>query len=426
MPFVTNFQPVALKDTNLFKPTKIGNTELKHRAVMPPLTRMRAEHPGNIPNRKWAYEYYKQRSQRPGTMLITEGTFISPQAGGYDNAPGIWSQEQMDQWKHIFKGVHDNKSFIWVQLWSLGWQAFPDTLARDGLRYDSATDGSANIYMDEESELKAKKANNPQHGLTKNEIKQYIEEYVQAAKNSIACGADGIEIHSANGYLLNQFLDPMSNQRTDEYGNSIENRARFVLEVTDAVVKAVGPERVGIRFSPYGKFGNMSGGSDPDLLAEYCYILGELEKRAKNGKRLAYVHLVEPRVTNPFLKEGEGEYTDGTNDFAYSIWKGPIIRSGNLALHPEIAKDLLQDDRTLLGYGRFFIANPDLVDRLEYGEPLNKYDRSTFYAMTDKGYLDYPTYDETFEHRSGSVEPLTDKAYENHQNFDRTFEKRTI
>ncbi|QLL32353.1 hypothetical protein HG536_0C05220 [Torulaspora globosa] len=390
MSFVENFKPIALGDTNLFKPIKIGNNELKHRVVMPPLTRMRAHHPGHVPN-DWAIEYYDQRSKRPGTFIITEGTFPSAQSGGYDNAPGIWSEKQLEQWKKIFAKIHENKSFVWVQLWVLGRQAFPDTLARDGLPYVSASD---EVYMDETQREKAVKSNNPQHGLTKDEIKQYIKEYVQSAKNSIEAGADGVEIHSANGYLLNQFLDPISNKRTDEYGGSIENRARFTLEVVDAVTEAIGCDKVGIRFSPYGTFGTMSGGQEPLIVAQYAYVLGELEKRAKAGNRLAFVHLVEPRVTNPFYAEGQGEYNEGTNDFAYSIWKGPIIRAGNLALHPEDVKKMVADDRTLIGYGRFFISNPDIVDRVEKGLPLTKYVRETFYAMTKEGYTDYPTYDE--------------------------------
>lgn len=395
MPFVQDYKPIPLKNTNLFKPIKIGNTTVQHRVVMPPLTRMRAHHPGNIPNRDWAVEYYDQRSRRPGTMIISEGAFPSPQSGGYDNAPGIWSEEQIAEWKKIFAKIHENKSFVWVQLWVLGRQAFADVLARDGLRYDSASD---EIYMDEDSKKRALTSGNKQHGITKDEIKQYIKEYVQAAKNSIAAGADGVEIHSANGYLLNQFLDPISNKRTDEYGGSIENRARFTLEVVDAVVDAIGADKVGIRFSPYGTFGSVSGGSDPTLLAQYAYVIGELEKRAHEGKRLAFVHLVEPRVTNPFFTEGEGVYKDGTNDFVYSIWKGPIIRAGNYALHPEAAaRDVGVDERTLIGYGRFFISNPDLVDRVEKGLPLNKYNRDLFYAMTDKGYTDYPTYDEAIK-----------------------------
>ena len=391
MSFATNLKLMALGDTNLFKPMKLGTSELKHRVVMAPLTRMRAHHPGNVPNKDWAAEYYDQRSKRPGTMIITEGAFISAQAGGYDNAPGIWSEEQLAEWKKIFAKIHENGSFVWPQLWALGRQAFPDALARDGLRYDSASD---DLYMDDEQKEKALKSKNPQHGLTKDEIKQYIKDYVQAAKNAIEAGADGIEIHNANGYLLNQFLDPISNHRTDEYGGSIENRARFTLEVVDAVVEAVGADRVGIRFSPYHTFGTMSGSQEPTIVAQYAYVIGELERRARAGKRLAYVHLVEPRLD--LMIPGDAETADlgEKNDFVYSIWKGPIIRAGNLAMHPEAVKDMVKDGRTLIAYGRYFIANPDLVDRLEKGLPLNKYDRSTFYASTDKGYIDYPTYEE--------------------------------
>lgn len=393
MSFVQDFKPIALGNTNLFKPVKIGNKELKHRVVMPPLTRFRANYPGNVPS-DWAIEYYNQRSKRSGSLIITEGTFPSAQSGGYDHAPGIWSKEQIDQWKKIFAKIHENKSFVWVQLWVLGRQAPAENLARDGLRYDSASD---DIYMSDEQRDTAVKNKNPLHGLTKDEIKQYVNDYAQAARNSIEAGADGVEIHSANGYLLNQFLDPISNKRTDEYGGSIENRARFVLEVIDAVTEAIGSDKVGIRFSPYGTFGAMSGGEEPSIVAQYAYVLGELEKRAEEGKRLSFVHIVEPRVTNAAFAEGQGAYNEGTNDFVYSIWKGPVIRAGDLTLHPGDVKKMVEDKRTLIGYGRFFISNPDIADRVEKGLPLNKYVRDTFYSPTKEGYIDYPTYDEALK-----------------------------
>ncbi|SCU93785.1 LADA_0G04896g1_1 [Lachancea dasiensis] len=392
MPFVKDFKPVPLKESNLFKPLTIGETLVQHRVVMCPLTRLRAHSPGNVPNKEWAHQYYGQRSQAPGTMLFTEGTFISPQAGGYDNAPGIWSQEQVAEWKNIVTKVHDNKSFLWVQLWALGRAAPPANLKRDGLRYDSASEGQ---YENEESKSEAEKSGNLLHGITKMEIKQYISDYVQASKNAIEAGADGVEIHSANGYLLNQFLDPISNKRNDEYGGSIENRARFTLEVFDAIADAIGHDKVGIRFSPYGTFGTMSGGAEPLIIAQYAYVIGELERRAQSKKGPAYLHVVEPRVTTPRMSEGEGWYKDGTNDFVCSIWKGPLVRAGNYALDPKAAlADVQNDDRTLIGYGRLFIANPDLVSRLENGLPLNAYDRDTFYVWSDKGYIDYPMYKE--------------------------------
>ncbi|CCF58951.1 hypothetical protein KAFR_0F03550 [Kazachstania africana CBS 2517] len=391
MPFIKDYTPVDLKDSLLFKPMKVGNVEVQHRAVMPPLTRFRAQEPGAVPNAELMSVYYDQRSQRPGTLIITEGVFISRQAGGYDYAPGLWSQEQVNEWKKIFAKIHNNKSFVFAQLWNLGRQAAPEWMARDGLRFDSATD---DLYINDEIKEKAEKAGIKQHGITAEEIKQYIKEYVIAAKNAIAAGADGVEVHCANGYLLNQFIDPLSNNRTDAYGGSIENRARFPLEVIDAVIEAVGAEKVGVRFSPFGTYGTMSGSENPVILAQYAYLIGELEKRAKAGKRMAYIHLVEPAVSDFLLDEGQGQDNGSSNDFAYSIWKGPIIRAGDFALRPAAAKEAVSADRTLVGYGRFFIANPDLVDRLEKGLQLNQYDKSTFYIQTAEGYTDYPTYAE--------------------------------
>ncbi|CAD1785408.1 similar to Saccharomyces cerevisiae YHR179W OYE2 Conserved NADPH oxidoreductase containing flavin mononucleotide (FMN), homologous to Oye3p with different ligand binding and catalytic properties [Maudiozyma barnettii] len=395
MSFVSTYKPVSFKDTNMFKPLKVGNTEVLHRAFMPPLTRMRAQHPGNVPTTEWAAKYYDQRSKRPGSMLITEGTFISAQAGGYDHAPGIWSDEQVTEWKKIFGRVHENKSFIWVQLWALGRQASIKEMARDGLRYDSASDG---VYMTEESKEESLKVKNPQHGLTQDEIKQYIKEYVHAAKNSIAAGADGVEIHSAHGYLLNQFLDSNSNKRTDQYGGSLENRARFTLEVVDAVTEAVGADKVGIRLSPYNLYGSMAGSADPDFLATYAYVVGELEQRRKGGKGLAYIQLTEPALDTSFIVpdavSSSIEHPQGTNDFIFSIWKGPVLRTGDLGERPEVALRYLENENTLVGYGRYIISNPDIVDRLEKGLPFNKYNFNTFYLPSAEGYTDYPTYDE--------------------------------
>lgn len=393
MPFSTDFEPVALKNTELFEPIKIGKITLPHRVVMAPLTRMRALHPGNIPNGDLASTYYSQRSQAQGTLIITEAAFISAQAGGYDNAPGIWSDEQNEQWKRIFQGIHANKSYVFVQLWNLGRQAFPECMARDGLRYDSASD---DVYMNEETKQAAIKAGIKQHGITKDEIKQYIKEYVESSKKIIASGADGVEIHSANGYLLQQFINASSNKRTDEYGGSIENRARFTLEVVDALVDAIGAERVAIRLSPFFRSAGMLGVDEPEVFEMYSYILDELEKRAQNGKRLAYVHFIEPRVTKGWNENDDGADYKHSNDFVYDHWKGPVIRAGNFAAHPDLTTAAL-NDRTLIAYGRYFISTPDLVHRLAEGLPLNKYDRSTFYSPDAKGYTDYPTYEEAIK-----------------------------
>ncbi|CAL9727567.1 NADPH dehydrogenase 2 [Monosporozyma unispora] len=393
MPFNKEFKPVVLADTNLFKPVKIGEMELSHRAIMPPMARMRASFPGFIPNEEWGPEYYDQRSQYPGTFLITCATTISNRAGGYPNSPGLWTEEQMDGWSKIFEKVHQNKSFIYSQLIALGRQAVPEFLSKVNLRLEAPT---ADLYTSEEQKEQAIKWNTPQHAITKEEIKEYVADFVQAAKNAIAAGADGVEIHGANGYLLNQFLDPKANNRTDEYGGSIENRSRFTLEVVDAVVEAVGAEKVGIRFSPFCDFGGVSGSSNPLILAQYAHVIGEIEKRGKEGKRLAYIHLVEPN-SNLMLTEGESEIEEGNNAFIYSCWTGPVIRTGNLSLHPETVKEMVKDERTLIGYGRYWLSNPDMVTRVKEGLPLNKYDNSTFYTMTKEGFLDYPTYKEAIK-----------------------------
>ena len=195
-----------------------------------------------------------------------------------------------------------------------------------------------------------------------------------------------------SSYLLNQFLDSKSNNRTDEYGGSIENRARFTLEVVDAVVAAVGADKVGVRFSPWGMYGGMSGGANPLTLAEYSYVIGELEKRATEGKRIAYIHLVEPCPPNVWDDKPELRNTKGSNDFIYSIWEGIVIRTGELGDKPENARKIAANPNTLAGYGRMYISNPDLPDRLENGWPLNDFERDLFYASGAKGYIDYPTY----------------------------------
>lgn len=389
--FVKDYTPIPLEDTNLFKPMKVGVTTVQHRIVMPPLTRMRASFPSHNFEQDWTAEYYDQRSKAKGSMIISEGAFICPQAGGYDNAPGIYCDSHIESWSKIIKKIHNNKSFAWIQLWALGRQAPPKIMARDGLRLDAP---SANVYMNEDFEKQAKEAGIKQHELTHDDLEQYIEDYITAAKNALLAGADGVEIHCANGYLLNQFLDPVANQRTDKYGGSIENNARFPLAVINAVCDAIGAYRVGVRFSPYGTYGSMQGGDNSMLIAQYSYIAGQLQKRADNQDGIAYIHMIEPSATNFTLKEGLGEYKGGNNDFIYSVWKGPVIKAGNLALHPEHVKEIVKNDRTLIAFGRYFVANPDIVHRMAKGLPLNEYDISTFYTQGKEGYTDYQTYDQ--------------------------------
>lgn len=388
-PHFMSFEPKPFAGTNALKPIKVGKCELQNRIVLPPLTRVRADING-VPDGKLSGEYYSQRGQSPGTLLITEAVSVSKQASGFDHTPGLYSEEQVEQWKIVTDAVHSKKSYVFAQLWATGRAGNPASLARDGLRYDSASD---DVYLSEDIKEAALKAKNPQHGITKEEIKEYVANFAKAAKNAVAAGFDGVELHAANGYLVDQFLDPATNHRTDEYGGSIENRARFALEIIDAMVEAIGAERVAVRLSPFGRFQGMSGSKNPLFLAQHAYIIGELERRGQEGKRLAFIDLVEARLPNLFTEELDGKPTD-SSDFIYTVWEGIVVRSGNFGTHPDVALKVFENERTLLAYGRVFISNPDLVYRLEKGLPLNQYNRSTFYGGGAVGYTDYPTYEE--------------------------------
>ncbi|KAL6950724.1 hypothetical protein ACO0QE_000005 [Hanseniaspora vineae] len=385
------YKPITMEHSNLFKPVQVGGMQLKQRVVMAPLTRGRATD-DNTPNKDgMAVEYYGQRSQAPGTLIITESSYISEQAGGYANVPGLYNNKQMAAWKHVFDKIHENESYVFVQLWSMGNQADPVFLKSKNAQFLGPVD---NLYPDEQCKNKAIECGNELKGMTHADIEQSVADYVQAAKNAVAYGADGVEIQAGNGYLLNQFLDPVSNKRSDKYGGSIENRSRFVLEVVDAVIAAVGAAKVGIRFSPFASHNGMSGRAEPLIVAQYSHLIGELEKRAMENleNRLAYIHLREPRVPLPNQKEIHYSDPDYSNNFVFTIWKGIVIRSDNYGLDNHTAlEDANANDRTLLAYGRYFISNPDLVYRLKHMLPLTMYDRSTFYkGVSSLGYTDYP------------------------------------
>jgi NADPH2 dehydrogenase len=315
-------------------------------------------------------------------LIISEATFISAAAGGYDNAPGIWSQEQVAAWNKVIDRIHAKGSKFYLQLWALGSAAKPEVLERDGYSVVSASEVTG--------EFKAKP-----RALTKDEIKDYISTYVAAAKNAIAAGADGVEIHNANGYLLDQFLREATNKRTDEYGGSIENRARFPFEVIDAVTAAIGADKVGIRLSPWRKTDHIGVGFDVSPIPQFSYVVSELERRRLDGKGLAYIHVVEPRMA-PGNFERDDIEEGYSNRLIFDIWKGPVIRAGGLIDSAKVAAE--ENDRTLVAFGRYFIANPDLPYRLENGLELTKYDRSTFYSQGVEGYTTYE-YSEEFKTR---------------------------
>ncbi|KAG0677145.1 hypothetical protein C6P40_000987 [Pichia californica] len=393
--------PKDLANSNLFKPIKLGSVELKNRLVYAPTTRFR--NTKDFVATDSMLEYYTRRAINNGGLLIVEATFPSLEFGLYENAPCIKTPEQVKAFKKIVDSVHSKGSSIAVQLWNLGRTADPKLLKKYNLPFVAPSP----IYFDKNSEITAKEAKNELRSLTIPEIKNMIIEYSNAAKRSVnEAGFDIVEIHGAHMYLLDQFLQESSNNRTDEYGGSIENRARFMLEVIDACIEAVGADHVAIRLSPYAEFqGGLGYKAKINPIVTWGYVLSELERRAKNGNRLAYISIVEPRVS------GANDNPDASSvNFTWPdlIWKGPIVRAGGFLDKDNISKlpsVVNKDDHTLIAVGRYFTSNPDLAHRLKEGLELTPYDRSTFYKLgSNIGYLDYDSYGKPLDHSKDDIE----------------------
>ncbi|KAG4074212.1 hypothetical protein HA402_015515 [Bradysia odoriphaga] len=369
----------------LLSPIKIGDRTLDHRIVLAPLTRLRNTEQG-VPQ-DHCIEYYKQRATKNG-LLISEATFISPATDGFKFAPGIYTDQQIEGWKKVVDAVHAKEGVIYLQLWHLGRAVSSKDLPPGKYPVSSSAVAiSGTGIFGTQYEVP--------HALTVDEIQDTIRDYATAAKNSIKAGFDGVEIHGAHGYLIDQFINTSSNVRTDQYGGSIENRARFALEVVDAVVEAVGINRVAIRFSPWFNFLDMK---DDTPLETWSYLTEQLQAKHSG---LSYIHFSVPRQ----LELGEFMYQDNVssslNPFR-KIWKGPFIATGGF-LESKTALDHCEKfPNDLIGFGRTFIANPDLVDRIRHGLPFNKYIRSTFYTHGIEGYTDYPFYSPAFFDETGN------------------------
>ncbi|GME80783.1 unnamed protein product [Ambrosiozyma monospora] len=376
--------PPALKDTNLFKPIKIGSVTLQNRLAFAPTTRRRNTD-DFIPT-TLIKKHYEDRAEDNGGLLITEATFVSPQAGLYAHAPLIHNKQQAQAWKQIVDAVHAKGTSIAMQLWHLGRTADASVLKKyGGLSYLAPTAK----YYDESRKKVADEAGLELREFTLPEVKQIVEDFKQGAINAIkVAGFDFVEIHSAHMYTLAQFIDIASNDRTDEYGGSIENRTRLALEVVDALIDAVGADKVGIRISPYATTQGGSGAESKLMhpIAQYAYLYSELEKRGREGKRLAFIHSVEPRVAVGVDAKDGPEYS---TEWVRQIWKGILIRAGGYLHQPNyenLIRDVNLDDRTLIGVSRYYTSNPDLAHRLKNGLELTKYDRSTFYTKGNYGY----------------------------------------
>jgi N-ethylmaleimide reductase len=360
-----------MKAYKLFTPEKVGSTELKNRVVMAPMTRCRAI--GNVPNDLIA-EYYKQRSG--AGLIITEGTSPSPNGLGYARIPGIFNPQQIDGWKKITSAVHQNRGKIVVQLMHTGRIGHSLNLpAGAEVQAPSAVKAAGQMWTDS-----AMMQDFPEpKAMTAEDLSSTKAEFVIAAKNAIEAGFDGVELHSANGYLLEQFLSPISNIRTDNYGGSIENRCRFVLEVASAVAEAIGKEKVGIRLSPYGVASDMP--HYPEIDATYKYLSEQL-----NHLGIAYVHVVDHSAMGAPAVPLELKKLIRKN------FKNTIILSGGYEKE-RAESDLQSGLGDLVAFGRPFINNPDLVDRMQNNLPLSEgLNMDQFYTADEIGYTDYPVY----------------------------------
>ncbi len=359
---------------DLFTPIRLGDLDLPHRIVMAPLTRMRADQDG-VPGPLNA-EYYSQRAS--AALIITEATAISVQGRGIPHMPEIHTPNQIKGWRSVVGAVHSKGGRIFLQIVHNGRAShrsyMPEGMGPVG---PSAIAISGKGYMPDFTfaDYEAPRE------LTTGEIGDIVMDFRRAALNGMDAGFDGIELHAANGYLLNQFLEDGSNRRTDAYGGSFENRARLLMEVIEAVKGAVGAGRLGVRLSPFGSSGGMSDSNPPEL---YKSVITDL-----NQHSLAYLHLIEARASGTARTDVmRADALNNAKLFGH-LFQGPVISAGGYT--PESANHaILSGDANAIAFGRFFIANPDLVRRIQSHAPLNQYDRTTFYGGSGHGYIDYP------------------------------------
>lgn len=349
-------------EENLFSSLQIDDFQLKNRIVMAPLTRCRSDD-NNVPT-EMNRLYYQQRAT--AGLIITEGTQISPQGAGYPNTPGIYNSNQVQAWKKITDAVHEKGGHIFMQLWHVGRVSYPGIQPND----EPSLAPSA---------IKAEGAYVQPRAIELAEIEDIVEEYRNAAENAMAAGFDGVEVHAANGYLIDQFLRDCSNQRTDQYGGSYENRSRFLLKVLDAVIQSCGNTRVGVRLSPVNGFNSMSD-SNPEAL--FSHVVQQL-----NPLNLAYLHMVEGQIHDD--NEAKTDVVFDPKQLR-ETYQGRYM--ANLGYNKKTASAAIQAKRAdLVSFGDLFIANPDLAERFLQDSELNKTDLDTRYGGDEKGYIDYPT-----------------------------------
>lgn len=356
---------------DLLSPLRLGALDLPNRVIMAPMTRSRAG-AGDVPTAATA-EYYVQRAT--ACLLITEGTQISQQGQGYAYTPGIHTQEQVAGWRRVVDAVHEAGGRIAPQLWHVGRLSHPVLQPDGGLPVAPSAikpDGAAFTPQGMLDYVTPR-------ALETDEIAGIVADFARAAENARAAGFDAVELHGANGYLIDQFIRSGSNQRTDRYGGSVENRNRFMLEVVAAVTDVLGPGRLGIRFSPNGAYHNMS---DSDPAATFSHAVEQL-----NRFDLAFLHIIEPLADDHHMSPPPG--ATRVAGLLRGLFKGPFILNGGITR--EVGDRLIAEGAAdAIAFGVPYIANPDLVDRFRRNAPLAQADRATFYGGDERGYLDYP------------------------------------
>ncbi|MGE6995344.1 alkene reductase [Pseudomonas sp. NPDC047961] len=370
---------------SLFTQTSLGPFVLRNRIVLPPLTRSRSSQPGNVPNSLMA-TYYRQRAG--AGFMVTEGTQIEPRGQGYAWTPGIHSQEQVEGWKAITQAVHAEGGVIFAQLWHVG-RVSHTSLQPDGADpVGPSAIPARNVKVFIETGPGEGMLADPStpRALSTGEVKELVQLYVQAARNALEAGFDGIEVHCANGYLVNQFISAHTNTRTDEYGGSLQNRLRFLREIAQAISDAIGADRVGIRFAP------LFASTDEERV-----YLGLVEEDPHETYIEAVKILEEIGVAYVSLAEADWDSApELPNSFRQAVRKafsGKIIYAGKYT--PERAAAAIEAGwADLVAFGRAFIANPDLPSRIAHGSPMNTLDPSSMYGGTEQGYIDYPAHSE--------------------------------
>jgi N-ethylmaleimide reductase len=370
----------AISKQALFVPLQLGGIQLKHRVVMAPLTRSRSIQPDSVPG-DLMRTYYEQRAS-DGGLIISEATNISLTSRGWLGAPGLYTDEQVDGWSKIVSSVRAKGAHMFAQLWHTG-RSSHTAMTGGAMPVSASVDPG---YWEHPNHLVSIPGgwaqSTPHRALTVPEIACIVEDYRRAAERAMDAGFEGVELHAANGYLVDQFLQDGSNKRTDEYGGSIENRSRILFQILTALISVWGEERVAVRLGPNGTWNGMSD-SNPDAL--FSFLAEKL-----NDYGLAYLHIIEPRIGgSDLIHEGQGAVA---SEKLRHIFDGKLIAAGGF---DPASADQIVASGTLdaVAFGRYFVSNPDLPLRIREGLPLSAYDRGTFYTFDEHGYTDYTSYD---------------------------------